>query len=333
MRLDMDSEQRERQSILAVNLGLAANIFLAALKMTIGIWGNSPALLADGINSTSDVAHCIVVSVFMRKARKPADAEHPYGHRQLESIAALVVGSFVITTAIAVFWNAVNNVYDLLVGQGDFGGATVGALWAALLTLTLKLGLTIFTQRIGRQTRNVAVLALAYDHRNDVFSASAAAIGIFLGRMGSSWVDPLAGALVALVILRTGIEILRESTADLMDTVPGRPLAQQITELLDDVPGVKQVEEIHAHRVGPYLVVNVTIGVDGSLSVAAGDEIASQVEHTLYKHIELLRRAYVHYHPASIPQADSASDTVPESVINEGCKSVGHYDQNGGRLV
>ena len=311
----MDSEQRERKGILAVNLGLAANVFLAALKTTIGILGHSPALLADGINSTSDVAYCIVVSVFMRKASKPADAEHPYGHSQLESIAALVVGSFVITTAVAIFWNAVNNVYDLLTGQGDFGGATVGALWAALLTVALKIGLTIFTQRIGRQTRNVAVLALAYDHRNDVFSVSAAAIGIFLGRMGYPWVDPLAGALVAMVILHTGIEILRQSSADLMDTVPGQSLAQQITGLLIAVPGVKQVEEIHAHRFGPYLVVNVTIGVDGSLSVAAGDEIASQVEHTLYQRIEFLRRAYVHYHPASILQADSSTNPLPITSI------------------
>jgi len=300
--------------MLAVSLGLAANVFLAVLKTAIGILGHSPALLADGINSTSDVAYGIVVGVFMRLAHKPPDTEHPYGHSQLESIAALIVGSFVITTAVAIFWNAVNNVYNLLAGQGDFGGAAVGALWVALLTVALKLGLTIFTQRLGRQTKNAAVLALAYDHRNDVFSASAAAIGIFLGRMGYPWVDPLAGALVALVILRTGIEILRESSADLMDTVPGKSLAQQITELLSAIPAVKQVEEIYAHRFGPYLVVNVTIGIDGSLSVAAGDEIASQVERTLYQHIEFLRRVHVHYHPVSTPQADGDSDAVPRIV-------------------
>ena len=290
--------QRERSSTLAVNVGLAANIFLAALKTSIGVLGHSPALLADGINSTSDVAYYLVVSVFMRLAREPADIEHPYGHRQLESIAALIVGSFVITTAIAIFWTAVNNVYELLIGQGDFEGAAIGTLWVALLTIALKLGLTIWTDRIGRQAKNPAVLALAYDHRNDVYSASAAAIGIFLGRMGYPWVDPLAGALVALVILRTGIEILRESAADLMDTVPGEALARQITELLSTVPGVKQVDEIHAHRFGPYLVVNVTVGVDGSLSVETGDEIACQVEQTLYQHIEFLRRVHVHYHPA-----------------------------------
>jgi cation diffusion facilitator family transporter len=238
----------------------------------------------------------------MRLAGKPPDEEHPYGHDQMESVAAVVVGSFVMTTGIAIFWDAVNSVYDLLTGQDGFGGAAVAALWVALLTVVLKLGLTIWTQRIGQQTQNTAVLALAYDHRNDVFSASAATMGIFFGRMGYSWVDPLAGAMVALIILRTGIEILRESTADLMDTVPGQTLRRQITALLDPIPGVKRIEEVRAHRFGPYLVANVTIGIDGSLNVAEGDRIATQVERTLIEHIEYMRRVHVHYHPATPPE-------------------------------
>ncbi|RLC92799.1 MAG: cation transporter [Chloroflexi bacterium] len=295
----MSIDQRRRRSILTVNIGLVANLFLAALKTSIGILGHSPALLADGINSTSDVAYGIVVNAFMRLAGKPPDEEHPYGHSQMESVAAVVVGSFVMTTAIAIFWNTVNNVYELLVGQDDFGGAATSALWVALLTVALKLGLTVWTRRIGRQTRNVAVIALAYDHRNDVFSALAATIGIFFGQMGYPWVDPLAGAIVALIILRTGIEILRESTADLMGTLPGRALAQQITELLTPIPGVLQVQDIYAHRFGPYLVVNVTIGVDGSLSVVTGDEIATRAEHVLTEQIEYMRRVHIHYHPAT----------------------------------
>jgi cation diffusion facilitator family transporter len=293
----METEQRERRSMLAVNLGLGANILLAVLKTAVGILGHSPALLADGINSTSDVAYYIVVRVFIGLARRPADEEHPYGHRQLESIAALVVGAFVLTTAVAIFWDAVNKVYDMWVGQGDSSGASAGALAVALFTVGAKIALTLITQRLGRQTNNPAVLALAYDHRNDIFAASAASVGIFLGRMGHPWIDPLAGALVALVILRTGIEIMRASSEDLMDTVPGRELHQRIVQLLMAVPGVQQVEETQAHRFGPYLVVNVTIGIDGSLSVVEGDQIATQVECALRREIELLRRVHVHYHP------------------------------------
>ena len=189
--------KREDQGLLAVNVALVSNVVLAAGKTSIGILAHSPALLADGVNSTSDVAYSIVVSIFMRLAGKPADSEHPYGHRQLESIAALVVGSFVITTAIAIFWDAVNTVYELLTGVGEFGGAAPVAFWVALLTVVLKLGLTVFTRRIGEATNNAAVMALAYDHRNDIFSAAAAAVGILLGQQGYPWVDPLAGALVA----------------------------------------------------------------------------------------------------------------------------------------
>jgi len=191
----MIHKQRNRKSILTVYVGLAANFFLAVLKTTIGIVGHSPALLADGINSTSDVAYGIVVSVFMKLSSKPPDDDHPYGHSQMESIAAVVVGAFVITTAIAIFWNSINNVYALYLGKGDFSGASVIALWVALFTVGIKILLTIWTLGIGRQTRNTAVLALGFDHRNDIFSALAATIGIFFGRLGYPWIDPLVPGL------------------------------------------------------------------------------------------------------------------------------------------
>jgi cation diffusion facilitator family transporter len=281
----------------AVNIGLGANAFLALMKTGIGVLGHSSALLADGINSTSDVAYGIVMWVFMRMSGKPADKDHPYGHDQMESIAAVVVGAFVVSTGIAIFWNSVDNVYDLIKDEGGRGGAAIITFWMAVLTICIKIGLTIWTRRIGSQTKNSAVIALAHDHRNDVFASAAAAIGIFGGRMGYPWVDPLAGAVVSLIILRTGWEILRSSTDDLMDTIPGKSLAEQIHALLDSVEGVKTIEEIHAHRFGPYLVVSITIGVDGSMTVADGDRIATWVERILLEEIEFLRKVHVHFHP------------------------------------
>ena len=293
------NNQRAKKSSLAVNLGLFANIMLAILKITFGVTAHSPALLADGVNSTSDVAYYIVVAIFMRLSQKPADREHPFGHSQLESIAALTVGSFVITTAIAIFWDAVSSVYDQVTGQVVSSGAAPIALWVALFTVALKIVLTIYTQRLGRQTTNPAVVALAYDHRNDIFSAAAATIGILLGRMGYPWVDPLAGALVALVILRTGIGILRESATDLMDAVPGESLDKDVRSVLTDFPEVRRIEDIRAHRFGPYLVINLTIGVDGTMSVSQGDRVATKVEQALYSKIDFLRFVHVHFHPAS----------------------------------
>ena len=294
----MKTETRQSQGFVAVTIGLGANILLAALKTSVGIFAHSPALLADGINSTSDVAYYVVVGVFMRVAGKPPDDEHPYGHTQLESVGALVVGSFVITTAIAIFWNSLDVMFDLISGQSDRTSAAPIALWVAVISVLVKILLTIYTTRVGRKTNNAAILALAYDHKNDIYSSAAAAVGITLGLMGYLWVDPLAGALVSLVILRTGIVILRESTADLMDTVPGRALNKQIIVLLGEIHQIEHIDEVQAHRFGPYLVINVTVCVDGSLSVTEGDRIATRVEQTLTDNIDFVRRVHVHYHPS-----------------------------------
>ena len=128
-----------------MNLSLGANLVLAGVKTAVGVVGHSPALLADGINSTSDVVYLVIIRIFMRLAGKEPDREHPFGHRQFESIATVVVGAFVITTAVAIFWNAISQVYDLFVGQSEFSGAGSLALWVAAASLIIKICSSIIT--------------------------------------------------------------------------------------------------------------------------------------------------------------------------------------------
>jgi cation diffusion facilitator family transporter len=289
---------REKSSLLAVDLGLATNAVLAAAKISVGVLGRSPALLADGINSISDVIYYVVVRVFMLMARQPADEEHPFGHERLESIGALVTGSFIMATGVAVLLSAVRTTISLVTDGTDGEGAEPLAFWVALTTIGLKLLLFTWTRRVGRVTANPAVAALAADHRNDIVAAGAAALGILAGRFGYAWADPAAAALVALVILRSGIEILRESSSDLMGAQPAREIDQRMRGWIAEVPGVLDVEELRAHAFGPWLVLQVTVGVEGSMSVAQGDAIADAVERLLFERVEFVRAVHVHYHPA-----------------------------------
>jgi cation diffusion facilitator family transporter len=304
------TQERDRKSLWAINLGLGLNILLSIVKTTFGILAHSPALLAEGINSTSDVAYYVVASIFVRLANKPADNEHPYGHRQLESIASLVVGAFVVATAITVFWDSVDKMWDLFDGEITTLGSHPFAFWVAFSTVVIKIFMFFYVRRLGQETHNPIVDALAYDHRNDIFSASAASVGIFLGQIGLPWGDPLAGALVALLILRTGIYILRESSVELMDAVPSRELAQQISTLIKKVDGVQQLEELQAHRFGPHLVINLTIGIDGSLSVRQGDCIATEVEALIYESIPSVQHIHIHYHPAEDCRRNMSVDDI-----------------------
>ncbi|MBN1998282.1 cation diffusion facilitator family transporter, partial [candidate division KSB1 bacterium] len=134
---------------------------------------------------------------------------------------------------------------------------------------------------------------MAKDHRNDIFASIGAAAGILFSLLGAAWIDPVAGALVSIIIAKTGFDILREASSDLMDNVPSEEIAGKTKEILDQITAVKSLEAVHAHRFGPYLVVNLTIGIDGKLSVAAGDKIADKVEKELICGIDLVRKVYV----------------------------------------
>jgi cation diffusion facilitator family transporter len=302
---------RNEKSLFVVRLGLGVNIILSLVKTSIGLLANSPALLAEGINSTSDVAYYIIATIFTRLAHTPADDEHPYGHQQFESIAALMVGAFVITTAIAIFWNALDKTLTLWQGAQYTDGAAEIALWVALGTVFIKAWLTQFVQKLGRDLNNPMIVAMAYDHRNDLMSASAAALGIFLGQRGFPWVDPLAGALVSLLILRTGVEIVREATDELMDTIPSRNLLERVLVVLGDLPYRVHLEEMQAHRFGQQLVINLTVGLDGNLTIAEGDAIANHIERALFHAFPNLRRVHIHYHPSRA----ECQNLSPEEVL------------------
>jgi cation diffusion facilitator family transporter len=293
-----NTEERRKKAENVVNVGLFFNSVLALVKVIVGITGHSQALLADGINSISDVIYFIAVKIFVRLSGKPADSEHPYGHHQLESIAALVIGAFVITTGTAIFWDSIDSAFKLFTGAVPSHPIGRFAVYVALSTVFIKILLMMQASRVGRETENLAIKALARDHLNDIFASAGAAVGIILSQLGAPWVDPVAGAVVAVIMAKTGLDILREASSDLMDNVPSEELARKIYEQIDEITEVEAIENIHAHRFGPYLVVNMTICINGDLTVREGDKIADRVESKLLTGIELLRKVYVHYHPA-----------------------------------
>lgn len=290
---------RDKLTGRTVNMGLMANVLLSVAKTAVGILGHSPALLADGINSSSDVVYYVAVKIFMHQARKPADAEHPYGHRQLETISAIVVGAFILTTGIAILWDSINKVFDLLSGYSQGRAASVLALYIAIGTLLLKLFLYFYTRKVSGKINNPTIRALANDHLNDIMASIAVIIGVLMGRLGFYWMDPAAGAVVAIYIAKTGIGIIMDASGELMDSLPDPEFGKEVRRLALQVEGVRRIEELGTHRFGPYFTINMTIGVDGIISVEEGHKIAHAVEDRLLENYESsLRSVHIHYHPA-----------------------------------
>ena len=293
-------QDRDALTTRSVNLGLISNVLLSVMKTVIGILGHSSALLADGINSTSDVVYYIAVKIFMYQAKKPADKEHPYGHRQLESVAAIVVGAFILTTAIAIFWDAINKIIAYFTSAESGSAVSSFALYATIATLLLKLFLYFYTKRSINSTAPT-IRALVNDHLNDIMATIAVIVGVVMGRLGYFWMDPAAGGIVAIYIAKTGIEIIIDSSHELMDSMPDDKFASQLRRLTMGVEGVRRIEELGVHRLGPYYNINMTIAVDGHLTIEEGHRISDAVEKVLMKEFEgSLRAVHIHYHPVEI---------------------------------
>ena len=291
-------ERRDVTTRRALRAALASKVALAASKVAVGVTVHSPALLADGINSATDVAYTIAARHFVVRASEPPDDRHPYGHGQLEGIATLTVGAFVMATAIALFVGGFNDVIQILIGQHEVSDTSLVALGVAAVTVALKLVLWLVTAAQARSVDSLIVSALARDHRNDIWSAGAAGVGILASRAGVGWGDPAAAIAVSAIIFKTGLDVLREAADDLMDTRPSDDRLAATTAIAKGVDGVEAVEITGMHRYGRRFVLTVTVHVDGVLTVAAGHTIADAVEGRLLSELDGLASVDVHVEPS-----------------------------------
>jgi cation diffusion facilitator family transporter len=198
---------------------------------------------------------------------------------------------------LTIFGSSANRTFLITTGReaGERGSPLI--LGIAVGTIIIKIILTIFTRRLWKLTENPILLAISYDHRNDIFASTGAACGILLSNLGFPLFDPIAGMVVSVVIVLTGLQIIRETAGNLIGTQPGRELKERIRETATRVPGAETVEDLVVNRIGPYIVVNLELGVDGNITVSEGNNIAHNLERKLLEEFEALRGVWIHYHP------------------------------------
>lgn len=259
---------------------LAVNGALAAVKLTTGLWAGSRALMADGVNNLLDlVAGCAVLAA-IRIARRPADAEHRYGHRRAETVAALFVAGLMLVAAVEVAMGAVRALWQ----PAGLAAPAPLALWVAAGAAAVKGGLALLKERVGRQSVSDALTAAAADDLADVLATLAVIFGIAGARLGAPWLDPVAGLAVAALILRGAWRVARDGAHLLMDGFDLSEL-EGIRRRVTPVPGVRRVRDVRARRSGPAVHVDVVITVDRELSVVDGHAIAQRVEDDLARHL------------------------------------------------
>jgi cation diffusion facilitator family transporter len=278
---------------VCTSIGLWVNIILTAFKLFAGIVGHSKAMIADALHSASDVLATGIVFVGLRIAKKPADAEHPYGHGNADTIASFIVALILLLTGLYLGFSAIHVfVHKHLIIPRSI------AMYAALTSIFIKEAMYQYTIRVGKRLNSQAIIANAWDHRSDAFSSIPAFIGILIARIWNLPIfDPIAGLVIAVMIFRISLHLLHSSVDIIMDETPDPKTIQEISDTASIVDGVVKVHEIKVHQHGPDKTVDIKIEVDGQITVDEGHSIAGKVKAKLVNSDLRITDAMVHVNP------------------------------------
>ncbi len=277
----------------ATLLSIVGNIVLFILKLIVGFVYNSIAVISDAINSFTDIVSSVIVFISVKVSGKKADKGHPFGHHRAEPIAGLIVA---ILTGILGF-EVIKFAFDRILMGGSFIKGTAPII-VMVFTLVLKLGMYVYTVKVGRKINSPAILASSVDHINDVLISFAALIGVLGAYFGYVFLDPIVALVIGLWIIYAGYRIGVSNVKFLMGEAPSKELMDKIKEIALKVDGVKGINDVKAHYVGVLLQVEVHIGVDRELTIYRAHTIGKKVQNKLQKRGDI-ERAFVHIDPVS----------------------------------
>src|SRR5213078_5248027 len=274
--------------------GMIVNFIFAAAKILGGLLGNAYVLIADGIESALDIAGSLVIWGGLKFAARPPDETHPYGHGKAEPIAAVVVAFGVLAASLGLAIESVREIRAPHHGPAPF---TLGIL---IVVIVVKEILFRYVNRIGRNVDSTAVQTDAWHHRSDALTSAAAFIGISVALIGGRrWqsADDWAAIFACAVIATNGIRLLRPAFYEIMDTAP-RKIVKSVCSVASSVPGVIDVENCRARKMGLDFYVDLHVGVDGNISVHEGHEIAHRVKAAIQQSNSRVADVLVHIEPA-----------------------------------
>jgi cation diffusion facilitator family transporter len=285
-----------KPGLMATAVGIAANVVLAIVKIVTGILGNSSALIADGIESTTDVVSSLVVWTGLKISSLPADEDHPYGHGKAESIVAVIVALALLVAAALI---AGQSIREIVTPQQT-------PAWYTLLVLGLVIATKEYLYRVvskvGNAISSTAVKGDAWHHRSDAITSTAAFIGIsisLIGGKGYETADDWAALLACVIIVFNGFQVFRGALGEIMDAAVPDPLQKEIRQIASSVPGVVRIEKCRTRKSGVGILVDIHVEVDGDLSVRRGHEIAHEVSDRLQVSPLSIQQVMVHVEPAA----------------------------------
>ncbi|MBO0453155.1 cation diffusion facilitator family transporter [Candidatus Enterococcus murrayae] len=264
-----------KKAELGALISIIAYILVSAMKLVVGHWANSEALRADGLNNFTDILSSIAVLIGLRISQKPADVEHRYGHWKAENIASLVTSFIMLLVGLQVLYSSILSVINKKTEAPDMTAAIVGIISAAIMY-----GVYYFNKRLSEKVKSPGLLATAKDNRSDAWTSIGTSIAVFAASFNLVWLDSTAAIIVALLILKTAIDIFKESVFSLSDGFNQEQLLQY-NDTIGHIKHIQAVKSIKGRSYGANIYLDVTVTMKPDLTVRESHDITDQIEHLL----------------------------------------------------
>jgi cation diffusion facilitator family transporter len=284
----------EKKAINTIVFSIVGNCFLALIKGFAGFFGNSYALIADAIESTTDIFSSILVLFGLKYANKPADKNHPYGHGKIEPLITFLLVGFLVISATFIAHQSIQNIKN----PHDLPEKWT-LIVLALMIVWKELSFRIVIQK-SEETNSSSLKADAWHHRSDAITSIAAFIGISMALMlgkGYESADDWAALFASGFIFYNSYLIFRPALGEIMDEHFYDDLVEDIRRISLTVDGIIATEKCFIRKVGMIYHVDLHAKVNGSISVTEGHILAHQLKDTLRAEIPQLGHVLIHIEP------------------------------------
>lgn len=288
-----------RPIFIATWVGIIVNAFLTIIKAIGGFLSGSKALIADALHSASDIVGSIVVLFAVRIANKPPDEEHPYGHGKAENIASIIIAILLIIVGVEI---SISSVKVFFSPRPE--APTNLAMFILMASIIIKEILFYYKLYLGKKYSSSALISEAWHHRSDSLSSLAALIGVGLAIMGEKfgikffvYGDAVAGIIVSIIVMKVGYDLIKNSATIILEKVLSEEEIEHYKDTVLRVDGVMRVDELLARTHGRYIIVDIKVSVDPTITVKAGHDIASATKRALMRAHPEIEDVLVHINP------------------------------------
>lgn len=274
-------------------LGIIGNIFLLIIKGMVGFASHSQSMIADAVNSASDIFASVMTTIGNRIARVPEDADHNFGHGKAEYLFSLFISLSMMGLSLKILFDAVISIIDKNVVY-----FSIPLFIVCIVTILTKLLLYLYARKVYKKHHNLLIESNMLDHRNDCIITTFTLLSILLSYFQIYWFDGVVGFFISLWIFYTGVRLFIESYRVLMDASLSEDDRLILEKIILSHDKIQKVDEFYSVPVGYSYLVVLTIFIDGSLSTKDSHQIADHLEKEIVKKMDKIKKVIIHVNPA-----------------------------------